>query len=364
MGGGGGGGSKHTTQQINIDPQKQAWIEANRAYAKHHVVEPYQRYEGQRYADLTNLQHRGINQGVQAASQLPGTYQTAIGAASDIASGNGVEAPLVSGPNMATLPEVSSNRFSSQAAQRYMNPYTEAVIQPALQDINEQLSNRMQRIDASAEQANAFGGTRMAVRNAEAAENAQETKAQLIGSLHNQSYQTALNAFQADQQRLLQAQAANQQAALTGRGRNLHAELANQQAQLAAQQMGTEQQLTAAQLLGSLGAQKQKQQIAAAQALYNFGLPLHRLQQNRLDFNFLNNYRHPQEHELANLNSLIGTVAGTPTGKTITTTKPTYSNPMGSTLGMAASGAALGTAILPGWGTAIGAAGGALLSLF
>lgn len=76
----------------------------------------------------------------------------------------------------------------------------------------------------------------------------------------------------------------------------------------------------------------------------------------------MNQYNYNQQLPYNNLNNYMNTVNSMSHGSSTTSTQPVYNNQAGSALGGMASGAAMGTAIMPGWGTAIGAGVGLLSS--
>jgi hypothetical protein len=151
---------------------------------------------------------------------------------------------------------------------------------------------------AQAVGAGAFGGSRQAIMDAEAARNLAQQKGDIQATGQQAAYQQAQAQFNAEQQARLQAQMANQQAGLTtgtqnlgallgiqqlGAGQNLQAQLANQQMGLNAQQMaeqsrqfGAGQGLTAAQLAAQYGLAGQ--QAAEQSRQYGAGLGMQGLQ--------------------------------------------------------------------------------------
>jgi uncharacterized membrane protein len=95
-----------------------------------------------------------------------------------------------------------------------------------------------------------------------------------------------------------------------------------------------------------------------------YGGVLQNQQQNENQWNYTNNYLNPQQWPIRGLNALESAVSGIPYGNTSTTSQQNYSNKAMGALGGAATGAMIGSEIMPGWGTAIGAVGGGLMGLF
>jgi hypothetical protein len=188
------------------------------------------------------------------------------------------------------------------AAEAYMSPYMQNVVDVQTREAQRQADIAKTQRGAKAVGAGAFGGSRQAIEEAEAARNLATQKGDIQAQGLQSAYQQAQQAYQTDAQRQLQTQLANQQAGLTVGGQNLgaalqtqglgaqtgmQAQLANQQAQqqalmanqqarqqvgLANQQAGlTTQQQNLAAMLGvqQLGAQTgmQSQQLNQAAQL-------------------------------------------------------------------------------------------------
>ena len=223
------------------------------------------------------------------------------------AAQTGAAAP-VSGPQlqqyaMGPAERAMTGSFAQPgSAEAYMSPYMQNVVDVQQREAQRQADIARTGRQAQATGAGAFGGSRQAIMEAEAARNLALQKGDIQAQGLQSAYQQAQQAYQTDAQRQLQAQLANQQAGLTVGGQNLgaalqtqglgaqtglQAALANQQAQqqalmanqqarqqvgLANQQAGlTTQQQNLAALLGvqQLGAQTglQSQQLNQAAQL-------------------------------------------------------------------------------------------------
>jgi len=369
--GGGGGAPSHTTTTTQIDPTVKQWEQQNYNYAQNIANTPYSPYTGQMVAPLNSLETAGITQGSQLAQSNLGMGAINQGITNANQAGNysplQVQAPQsvaqVSAPGAYNPMQVNTGTWNSAAAQQYMSPYTQSVIDAANQNIDRSLAQTQAATNAQAVTAGAYGGTRQAVANAENARNADQLKAQTAAGLLSDAYNNAQSAFQADQGRSLAAQQANQQAGLsaglTAQQQALQASLANQQASLANQQMGlTAQQanqqaglnaanlgLGSADLLGRLGVAQQGIGQGNAQALLNYGSVLQNQQQNENQWAYQNTYLNPQQWPLRGLSAMESAVSGIPYGTTSGMTVPNYSNPVGGALGGAAAGAGLASAL-------------------
>lgn len=83
-------------------------------------------------------------------------------------------------------------QFGPQAAQRFMSPYQQQVIDESLRQINRQGDIARQNLQAQAIRSGAFGGSREGIQRAELERNLAETRNATISNLLNQGYQTAM----------------------------------------------------------------------------------------------------------------------------------------------------------------------------
>jgi hypothetical protein len=180
--------------------------------------------------------------------------------------------------NQFTAPEAynpitaSTQNFDQSAAQQYMNPYLQASLSPQLQLLQNQLGQQNAASNAQLAQAGAYGGGRQAIVNSQNALNSNLAANQLISSGYNTAYNNAMNQFNADQARQLQAQQANIGQQEFGAGQSMTAaEQAAQYgqsalgAQGAQQQFNLQQQLANAQNQANYGNQAQQANIQQAQ---------------------------------------------------------------------------------------------------
>lgn len=148
----------------------------------------------------------------------------------------------------------------------YMSPYTQAVTQQGLQDINRSRQMAQQQGAASATAAKAFGGSRQGVAEAETNRAYDENALRFVGQQNAAAFQAAQAGAESDLARQQQARLANQQAGLQANQQRIGASgtLANIAGQ--GQQMG----FAGAQQLGQIGAQQQQfsqQQLDAVRNL-------------------------------------------------------------------------------------------------
>lgn len=330
-GGGGGGSSNQTSTQTSITELPE-WA---KPYAKDILSKgqaltdisrnPYQVYRGDRTADFGDLQTRAMEgaRTMGPASQL-GAATGLAGLAGQRALGTNyqagqfenqfqgpgayqpgqfsmmqAEAPSLQQYQMGPAERVRTQSFARPgSAQAYMSPYMQNVVDIQQREAQRQADIARTGRGAQAVGAGAFGGSRQAIMDAEAARNLAQQKGDIQATGLQSAYQQAQQQFNAEQQARLQAQLANQQAGLTvggqnlgallgvqqlGAGQNLQSQLANQQAFMQAQQAAEQsRQFGAGQGLqaAGLGAQygQAAQQLGEQSRQYGAGLGLQGLQ--------------------------------------------------------------------------------------
>lgn len=78
-------------------------------------------------------------------------------------------------------------------AQQMMNPYQQNVVNKTLRDVGGAAQIGLNTLDAQAQQAGAFGGSRHGVAMAEAAKGYQQQALDAVGALNQQGYNQAMN---------------------------------------------------------------------------------------------------------------------------------------------------------------------------
>jgi len=172
-----------------------------------------------------------------------------------------------------------AQRYDPSAAQGFMNPFQQQVIDESVRQINRQGDISRQNLQAQATRAGAFGGSREGVQRAELERGLSEQRnAAITGALssgYTSAQQQAQQAFEQQQQRqLAQAQgyqgAAGTQASIAGQQAGLGQSAAQQLAQAAQLQTSTAGQQAslgqnAAQYTGNVGQTLGQQQLQQAQ---------------------------------------------------------------------------------------------------
>jgi hypothetical protein len=297
---GGGAAPPDKTTQITELPE---WA---RPYAKDTLAKgaaltdinqnPYQQYTGQRIAGFSPMQQRSM----QAAANMRPSEQ--LGTATDLASAAGMsalginyqpsqfsnqfQAPASYQPSQFTMERaaapslqnyqmtgptnVASEKFGQQAATDYMSPYMQSVVGVQQREAQRQSDIAGTQRNAQAAQAGAFGGSRQAIMNAEAARNLATQKGDIQAQGLQSAYGQAQQQFNADQAQRMQAALANQ-----GMGYNVGAQ--NLQANLGVQQLGAGQNLQAQ--LANQGVNQQIQQAREQSKQFGAGLDMTSAQQ-------------------------------------------------------------------------------------
>jgi len=338
MGKGGGSAPQPTQQtvtQTNIPEYARPYAEKlmGKAEALTDISQnPYQTYGGQRVAGFTPLQQQAFQ---NVAGMAP---SQAVGAGIDVAANVAQQAGQYGGyqplqaQNLFQAPRLQQTRISTPTvgtgsfadygiAGQYMSPYMQNVVDIQQREAQRQADVARTQRGAQAASAGAFGGSRQAILEAEAARNLATQKGDIQAQGLQSAYQQAQQAYQTDAQRQLAAQQANQAAALQAQGMGLNQIQALNQARMQAAQLGAQyglsglqaaeqsrqfgaglglqglqQQLAAAGQLGQLGQTQYGQQMGINTALQQAGAQQQALGQTQLEQqyqDFLNQQRYP-----------------------------------------------------------------------
>ena len=273
-----------TSQQGTISPYAQPYVSNLLDKSTSMLNAPTPVYTGQLTAGYAPLQEQAW-QGLSSLT-LPSSLQNAGTNLNDISQ---KQQNLTYNPNTIT-----ANQFDTAAAQKYMNPYIQASLDPQLAALQRQQQINQQADMAKLAQAGAFGGSRQAILQGQNNENLLRQQNQLIGQGYNQAYQNAAQQFNADAARDLQAQQLNQAAKQFGATYGLQGLQAATQSQTAAANAGAQQAqygLANLQALNTAGGQQQQLDQQALNAQYN---------------EYLRQLKYPQEMIAMNRNVLTG----------------------------------------------------------
>lgn len=328
-----GGGGERVTQTQSIPEWLEEPVRANIAEADRIAARPYEAYGGATVA--------GYN---PAQRQAYGLAQSSVGATSPyISSASGMMQsaadyqPQQVGASGIGYDAVTAPNFLQGDVQKYMNPYTQNVIDASMLDLKSANDLALQQINQQASGARAFGGSRQGVAEALQRSQAAQGAGRMSADLRNQSYNQAVAAMQADQGRQMQASLANQQAGMTAGAANQNAQM---QAALANQQAGigaSGQRLTAANSLAGLGAQAQAANQADILQLTQAGMLQQQQTQSSLDDAY-RRWAEERNYPLEGLNMRIGATSSAPVPMSSTQTSKSSFNPMsliGPAIGLA-----------------------------
>ena len=106
--------------------------------------------------------------------------------------------------------QFSTGTFDTSAAQKYMNPYLQASLDPQLQELQRQAKIANMGDSATLTKAGAYGGGRQAVLMGEQNRNLLDKSSGLLSSGYNTAYNNAMQQFNADQNRSLDTQKASE----------------------------------------------------------------------------------------------------------------------------------------------------------
>lgn len=179
-------------QSTTTTPQVPADVEAARkdllARAQAFAAEPFPLYNQPQTAGFTPDQLAGFETARGLATQsgalgalTPGLVQEGVTAARGLAT---------------TLPQAN--------IQQYMSPYTEAVIDPTIRDIEERAARERLRLGQQAARTGSFGGSRQAIAEGELERGTQRNIAEQSALQRQQAYNQALQQFRLDQERIPQ----------------------------------------------------------------------------------------------------------------------------------------------------------------
>jgi hypothetical protein len=256
---------------------------------------------------LQNYQMQGPKdvQGQQAtAAQLGNapTAQAAMGTAAQTGAAPTVNAAQFQGPAALQAQQVAAERVSApqlqalsmQAAKdvntqsltqpgtvdQYMSPYMQNVVGIQQREAQRQADIAKTQTNAQAVKAGAFGGSRQAIMDAEAARNLATQKGDIQAKGSQEAFANAQNQFNAEQQARLQAALANQGVQQQANVQNLSAGLQTQGlgAQTGLQAQGMNQSTGLQALLANQATGLQAGQ-ANQQMQYNTGLQNAKLKQ-------------------------------------------------------------------------------------
>jgi hypothetical protein len=282
QGGGGSAPTSTTVQNTSIPAYAQPYVESTlgKAAAVTDINQnPYQPYQGQQVAQFTPMQNQAFQNvgNQQVAPQLADASNMAYMTGQYGLGTQGTAAQLQNASlGYGAMAAGAGDRYAQQAtnpaaAQAYMNPYLQASLQPALQEVQRQYGITGTQEMGNAIKSGAFGGSREALMAAENQRNKNLAMNQMIGQGYNTAFQQGQQAQQFGANLGLQGLQAGQQGVQGAVGAGQYG--------LA----GLGQAGASASTLGQLGQTQFGQEQAANQAMVSAGTQQQALQQKGLD---------------------------------------------------------------------------------
>jgi hypothetical protein len=310
-GGGGGGGAPAPSEKQTQVTELPEWA---RPYAKDTLAKgaaltdinqnPYQQYGGNRIAGFSPLQEMSF----QGAANMQPSQQ--LGTGTDLATAAGIGAL---GTNYRGG-RFSGGTFGQGAADFYMNPYQQNVIDIGKREAARQSAIQGTQQQAQATQAGAFGGGRDAIMRAERERNLGQQMGDIQAQGSNAAFQQAQQQFNADQARRMQAQQLGEQSRQYGAGLGMQ---------------GLQTALQGAGQLGQLGGQQFQQGMDINKLQSAYGGQMQQQAQRPLDMAY-QDFQNQQNYPYKQLGFMSDMIRGLPLGQQ--STSQMYQAP-GSTLG-------------------------------
>lgn len=187
-----GGSSSRTESSTKVDPALMALYNQNYAKANEIADLPFQPYTGERVAGFNANQTAGFN-ALLAAAADPTATNAISRAQNTVGSLLNYKAPTVAVPTTVTAGQLSGTDLTP-----YLNPYTNDVVNAALDDLRHAREVQGVSDNAAATAAHAFGGTRQAVLDANTTNDYLRNVASTTAALRQAGYQNAQQAALAD----------------------------------------------------------------------------------------------------------------------------------------------------------------------
>jgi hypothetical protein len=362
MGGGGGGGgqqqSTSTSYQTNIPEYAKPYVETMLGATQKQLFQgtptgdggfditgfqPYKAYGGTYdnkgnqveydpsksvagFQPLQTQAQRGI-----ANMQMPEQYSQGIGLTGQGIMGQlGTAGQGVGLSNMGYQAAGAGDRYAQQATnpyamQAYMSPYMQNVVDVQQREAQRQAEIATTGRNAQAVKAGAFGGSRQAITDAEAARNLAMQKGDIQATGLQSAFQQAQQAQQYGAGLGLQGMQAGMQGVGAGIG---------------AQQAGYGQAMSGAQSLANLG----QQQLNSQQGIYSLqnttGAQQQALEQQKIN-QAIQDYSNAQQYPLMQLGTMSNMLRGLPMQAQTTQQYVSAPNPVTQAIGAAGAGASL-----------------------
>ena len=194
-----------------------------------------------------SMQGAQAGMGFQPGAILPTGYQASTAQATgynpSAMTSQGYGASTIGASPTVQAQNVQAGQLAGSNLSAYTNPYEDQVVQQTLSDLKGAQEKELNQMGAQATAANAFGGSRQGIAEAETRKGYADKAAQAVSGLRQAGFTQAQQMAQADIGTAQQAALANQQANLaagtTTAGFGQQSNLSNQAALNAASQFGS-----------------------------------------------------------------------------------------------------------------------------
>jgi hypothetical protein len=250
---------------------------------------PYKPYEGNRIAGFSPLQ----TQSQQNAANMQTSGATGFGTQLAGAAGLGALG------SRYDPTQFQADQFGGDAAQRYMSPYMQNVVDIQQREAQRQGDIAGTQLASQATKSGAFGGGRQAIMEAEASRNLAQQKGDIQARGLQSSYDQAQAQFNADQARRMQAQQLQEQSKQYGAGYGMQ---------------GLQTALQGAGQLGTLGGQEFAQGMDINKLQNAYGGQQQALQQQGLSQAY-QDFQNQQNYPYKQLGFMSDMIRGLPLGQ-------------------------------------------------
>lgn len=336
-GGGNSGPSQQTVTQTNLPDYARPYFERLMGRAEAVSNQPYQTYGGPRIADFTGDQEQAFD----IARNLPNTYQPSMTTSQGLTTLAAANSPSQYTAGTHTPGTITdTGTFDTAAAQQYMNPYLNTVLDNQLSRLNTRFGEQRLGRNARAAKSGVFGGYRQGVEEAIAERDYNQQLNETEGNALFQAYNSAADQFNRDRD-----------ARLGGERFNIETGLSAFNANEGAAQTG--ERLRQSGLAGLLGASNQlftqsqglqDAELRSMQALRDVGLQQQQQDQASLDLAY-GDFANQNNYDLNQLNFLNSILRGVPITNTTTVSQYENPNPYSQLLGLGINGLALSNAL-------------------
>ena len=296
--GGGGGSPAPASSQTQISELPE-WA---RGYAKDTLSRtaaltdtaqnPYKPYEANRIAGFSPLQQQAQQQAANMQTSGATGFGTQLAGAAGLGALGARYDPT----------QFQAGEFGGDAAQRYMSPYMQNVVDIQQREAQRQGDIAGTQLAGQATKSGAFGGGRQAILQAEAARNLAQQKGDIQARGLQSSYEQAQNQFNADQARRMQAQQLAEQSKQYGAGYGMQ---------------GLQTALQGAGQLGTLGGQEFAQGMDINKLQSAYGGQQQALQQQGLSQAY-QDFQNQQNYPYKQLGFMSDMIRGLPLGQQTT----------------------------------------------